>query len=722
MPQKVDILIIDDLPAQQLTIEAALADLGERLVTVSSGREGLKYLLDHDVAVILLDVNMPEMDGFETAALIRRRPRNSTTPIIFMTADNDELQAARGYALGAVDYIFRPFVPEVLRTKVQVFVELSRAQERVRREAEQRIALSREQARRASAEEHSRRARFLAEATGVLTRSLERPAFVEDLLALFLPSFADLVGIALTDPADGETTIRWRRANMKSNGVDAVDEVPADLDLCLRRVLARSIAEILPTSSRSGPRGIVLPLEVYGQQLGALAVVMDESGRRFAEADLDIVRDVASRTAIALDNRRLYRALSDRDRRKDEFLAMLSHELRNPLGAITTAAHVLSFFKTDDERVTHARAVVERQAQHLSRMVDDLLEVSRVTAGRITLTRGPVDLRAALDGVLDALRIAGRLDARTLVIEGQGVVVDGDAERLDQVLTNLLINAAKYTEAGGTITVRIEGDQEYGIVTVIDDGIGMSPDLVARVFDLFVQGSRTPDRTGGGLGIGLTLVQKLVEMQGGSVEAHSDGVGRGSRFVIRLPRTLPIAPVERAIDTIPAAKAATTAALRVLVVDDNVDFREMLRALLEWKGHEVLEAANGAAAIEIADRHAPRLALIDLGLPGMDGLEVARRLRQTAGMRESVLVAVTGYGQPEDLRRTLDGGFDAHLVKPVAPERLEDVVRMVAEGTSFGGHGVTNGAADAIDDTDGGAPTVDDLRRATRTAAADPVP
>jgi CheY-like chemotaxis protein len=376
---------------------------------------------------------------------------------------------------------------------------------------------------------------------------------------------------------------------------------------------------------------------------------------------------------MALDHRRLHMELQERDRRKDEFLAMLSHELRNPLGAITTAVRVLETPGLTEPAPARARAVIARQTSNLARMVDDLLEVSRVTAGRITVTRMPMDLRDAVDRAVEALRASSRLDQHQVTVQGGGVRVQADPARMEQVVTNLLVNAVKYTDPGGKIDVEVAGEDGQAVVRVTDNGIGISPELMPLLFDVFVQGSQSPDRASGGLGIGLTLVRKLVELQGGTIDASSPGQGRGSTFTVRLPQL-----AGHADDEPELADPVEVPPLRVLLVEDNADARDMLREVLMRGGHEVHEAASGPQAVEKALRSPPHVALVDIGLPGFDGLEVARRLRDDPRTRGVVLVALTGYGQDEDRRKTAENGFDVHLVKPVGAEALDRVLALAA--------------------------------------------
>jgi CheY-like chemotaxis protein/nitrogen-specific signal transduction histidine kinase len=667
----VNILVVDDLPTQRLTVEAALSDVGERVVSVGSGRDALKFLLENDAAVILLDVNMPEMDGFETATLIRQRNKNAHTPIIFLTANADEVQAARGYALGAVDYLICPFPPDVLRTKVGVFVALSRANEQVRREAEQRIALTREQTARAAAEEQSSRLRVLVEIGGVLTRAVDGSPFETELLSLFVPLLADEAGLVFSANGDVPGSSTWSRSKGAGDRPGSLPGVPppALLD-AVSAVLSSGRAERLRDAS-GGITGIALPLAGRGGVYGALAMV---SERRYTNADLELLEVIASRTASVLESRRLYRELEDRDRRKDEFLAMLSHELRNPLGAITTAAQVLQMGTASGDKVERAGAVIARQSYQLSRMLDDLLEVSRVTTGRVQLTREAFDLGDVAARAVEALKTSGRLNSHEISLQAGPVLVEADIARTDQIITNLLVNAVKYTDPGGRIGIEVGSVGSQAFVKVSDNGIGISADLLPRLFEVFVQGRQALDRAQGGLGIGLALVKKLTELQGGTVEACSPGPGQGSTFTVRLPRLMnaKVSLGERRLPRMLPSR------LRVLVVDDNADARDMLRTFLELAGHEVHDAVSGPDAVEKARRVLPDLALVDLGLPGFDGLEVAARLRGDLATRGILLVAMTGYGQPDDKRRTLEAGFEAHIVKPVTSEQLNEVISICA--------------------------------------------
>ncbi len=409
---------------------------------------------------------------------------------------------------------------------------------------------------------------------------------------------------------------------------------------------------------------LIVPLTAHGRTLGAITCVRTGPGANFRPADLALAEEMAGRAALALDNARLYDEARAAVRRRDEFLAMLAHELRNPLAPMLTAAAALHLAGPDDPHLRRATEVIERQGRHLARMLDDLLEISRLTCGKIALRKAPLDLMNVLeDAVQTARPLTDRRGQRLEVRPPpEPLRVEGDATRLGQVVGNLLNNAAKFTPPGGHIRLSAEREGGEAVIRVADDGEGIAPDLLPRVFDLFAQGRHTPDRANAGLGIGLTLVKSLVEMHGGEVRASSPGPGKGSEFVVRLPLC-----ASRAEATAATAQAGEVPGPRrhILVVEDNLDAREMLRDLLQLMGHRVETAADGPGGLALALASRPEVALIDIGLPGLNGFEVARRIRAAPGGAGIRLVALTGYGQPEDRRRSREAGFDSHLVKPV---------------------------------------------------------
>jgi PAS domain S-box-containing protein len=367
----------------------------------------------------------------------------------------------------------------------------------------------------------------------------------------------------------------------------------------------------------------------------------------------------------------LAESLRAANRAKDEFLAMLGHELRNPLGTLTNAVAVLERLP-GDETMRHVVAIIERQTGQLARLVDDLLDVARVTSGKIELHRRPVDLHALARRSLDALAQAGRTERHTVLLEGLAVHVDGDAARLEQVINNLVDNALKYTPGAGRVTITTEQTGATAVLRVRDTGQGIRTDLLAHVFDLFVQESQSLDRSRGGLGLGLALVKRLIELHGGSVAVWSAGPGQGSEFTVKLPAIA--APAAQASAMRPGSPPATARGRRVLVVEDSPDARQSLRLLLELAGHEVETSEDGPSGLAKLRAFRPDVALIDLGLPGLDGYAVAREVRQWSEARAIRLVAVTGYGQAEDRRRALAAGFDLHVTKPVDATMLDEML------------------------------------------------
>jgi PAS domain S-box-containing protein len=384
-------------------------------------------------------------------------------------------------------------------------------------------------------------------------------------------------------------------------------------------------------------------------------------------------RDVTERRRLEEELRRHAEELQEADRRKDEFLAMLAHELRNPLAPIRNALHLLKHPGTGGPVAEELRAMMERQVGHLARLVDDLLDVSRITQGKITLRKEVVELAPLVRRTAEALRptVDDRRHALAVSVPAEPVCLEADPTRLEQVLTNLVQNAAKYTHPGGHIWLAARREGKEVVLSVRDSGVGMTPEVLRHVFDLFVQGERGLDRSPGGLGIGLTLVRRLVELHGGSVRASSAGPGRGSEFVVRLP-ALGEAPAGAAAGGPSGGRPA--AARRILVVDDNRDVADSHALVLRLAGHSVRAVYDGATALAEARAYRPDLVFLDIGMPGMDGYEVARRLRQQQGLEKVTLVALTGWGQDEDRRRSKEAGIDHHLVKPVDPDAVKELL------------------------------------------------
>ncbi|MGZ8711348.1 MAG: ATP-binding protein, partial [Thermoanaerobaculia bacterium] len=417
--------------------------------------------------------------------------------------------------------------------------------------------------------------------------------------------------------------------------------------------------------------------EIEGQGSRVLLLNARRIARRDRGRELMLlsISDVTVRNQLALESRRHIDVLSEADRRKTEFLATLSHELRNPLAPLRHSLEILRLAGGDHAMAEHAHEVMERQLQQITRLVDDLLDVSRLTQGRIELRRERIDLTETLRQIVDAHRPTLSASGQELVdrLTTEPLVVDADPVRMTQVVENLLLNAAKYSARGTRIELETESEGGDAVIRVRDSGIGIAPEMLPRIFDLFMPVDPTLDRTGAGLGIGLTLVRSLVQMHGGSVEAQSAGVGRGSEFTVRVPLA-PSAHVE-----VRPKRIAPGRPRRILVVDDSADQAESLGLLLELIGNEVRVAQNGVDAIAAAAEFHPEVAFLDIGLPGMDGYEIARRLRQDAGLANLFLIALSGYGTDEDRRRAREAGFDLHLTKPVLPDRLRSALAEIPE-------------------------------------------
>jgi signal transduction histidine kinase len=704
---KSSILIVDDLPEKLLVFGTVLEDLGQHLVFVHSGSEALREVLHREFAVILLDVNMPDIDGFETAALIRRYKRSAHTPIIFITAYADEMQTARGYSLGAVDYILSPVVPEMLRSKVKVFVDLHQMQRRVRRQAEERVALAAAEAARRAAEENDRRSAFLAHASRVLSGSLDVAVGARELLALVVPRIAPVAVLQLMDErgAAAQVLVAARHGDEPPAVVEvAAASLPGPLSEALTQALQRHDRVIMSSSAlrrmhsdspglqlpRSLKSATAVPLMNGERVLGVLLVGSELSEAASGAHDWAALDEVASRAAIAFENAQLYRSLQaeiverraaeaelqEASQRKDEFLAMLSHELRNPLAPIRNALEIIRRIAPPDPKFIWASDVMDRQVHHLTRLVEELLDVARISQGKIQLNKEPVDLAAVIAQSVETAQpfIDARGHTLTVKVPDTPVWLQGDFARLAQVVSNLLHNAAKYSDDGGRILLELSVQDGEALIVVRDNGIGIDEALMPRIFELFAQGTRSLDRMQGGLGVGLTLARRLVELHGGRVEAYSEGARKGAEFRVAIPCVSVVPRDEGSVS--PAAPPAVLSGRRVLIVDDNQDAADSIAQYLQLEGHEVKTVSDGLLALACAPVFAPQIVVLDIGLPMMDGYEVARRLRRLPTTEHALLVAMTGYGQKEDQQRAVEAGFDRHFVKPTDPRML---VQLIAE-------------------------------------------
>jgi PAS domain S-box-containing protein len=470
----------------------------------------------------------------------------------------------------------------------------------------------------------------------------------------------------LTTDADGRVTFMNPAAERLAGdpaGEERFSHLFPLLDADSRQPLTIALDAAEPAVHRAlfaGPGGKERRLDV--------AVERCEAGDAECGGALVVLRDVTDQERAE--------ELIGADRRKDQFLAMLAHELRNPLAPIRNAVELMRQVETLDPSFQEAREMVERQVKHLARLVDDLLDVSRINQGSIRLRKEVMDLGLVIQRAVDATRpiIDSRAHQLTLQLPREKIRLDADPARLQQVVSNLLHNAAKYTMPGGSLWVTASREGDEAVVRVRDTGIGVPSDVLERVFEPFVQQSDDSlARTQGGLGVGLTLVRSLIEMHGGSVEASSPGLGQGSEFVVRLPALPPHNTGEIRLP-VPPVEATAPRPLRVLVVEDNIDAAESLATLLRLWNHDVNVVHDGCAALDAAREQQPEVVLLDIGLPGLDGYQVARRLREEVGLDHVLLVAMTGYGQPEDRLRSQEAGIQYHFVKPVEPMMLRNLL------------------------------------------------
>jgi signal transduction histidine kinase len=528
----IHILIVDDEPRNLSVLESILDDPEYLLVRAGSADEALLALVSDQFALLILDIRMPEMTGFELADIIKQRRKTAQVPIIFLTAYyNEDQHILEGYGSGAVDYLHKPVDPQILRSKVAVFAELFR---KSRDAAVANRALSEEVAVRRHAEEQLRE----------LNETLEQRV--------------------------AERTEELREAN----------------------------------------------------------------------------------------------------RLKDEFLAMLGHELRNPLAAITNAVQVIYGSAGDNERTAKALTLVDRQTRNLRHLVDDLLDVARITRGRIDLRRESVDVSQVIAQAVDVVRPMLN-EGEEIAIDFQAIGplrVDADLTRLEQCIANMLLNAIKYTHHDRKIRVIVQREASEVVISIADNGIGIAPGLLSRVFELFAQAEQSLDRSQGGLGIGLFICKRLVELHGGAISAASPGVGHGSTFSIRLPLLLgAVEPAPAPMES--AAPAAVAANKRILIVDDNVDSAVSLSWLLNEEGYSVKIAHDGVGGHKAAHEFRPDIILLDIGLPGMNGYELGQRLRAD-GFSDAYMVAITGYARESDVEQARAAGFDCHFAKPVDLDKL----------------------------------------------------
>jgi PAS domain S-box-containing protein len=679
----VNILIVDDEPRNLSVLETVLNDPRYRLVRAESADEALMALVTEEFALLVLDIHMPGMNGFELAQMVKQRKKTAEVPIIFLTAYYSEDQhVLEGYNTGAVDYLHKPINPTILRSKVAVFVDLycktrecAVAADRLTSEVGERRR-AQEQLLQLNAELEQRvdeRTKELLRASEALGESEERLRLANEALGAGLwewnfetdrvkwsPECYDLFGLAPGD-FDGAVASFFRLIH------------PEDREK-LREIISESVED---------HRAYACDFRILRSD--GVVRWMTSKGQAFFDDDnrplrlIGAIIDISYRKETELQ-------LVDADRHKNEFLATLAHELRNPLAPIRNAVQLLLLSVPENSDLRWAGDVIERQVRQMTRLVDDLLEVSRITTGKLEIRKDKIDLAAVVRGAVETSLPLIEQDRHELKVHlpAQPIVVNADMIRMAQVFSNLLNNAAKYTEPGGRIELSVAANEGLAEVSVKDSGIGIPAEMMPHIFEMFTQVDRHLHRSQGGLGIGLTLVKRLVEMHGGAVEVRSRGAGQGSEFIVRLPV---IADSSPATPAAPDKESSANQALRILVVDDNEDSANSLGKLLQLMGNDVRIAHDGWAALEAANEFRPAAMLLDLGMPRMDGYEVCRRLRSESWGRAMAVIALTGWGQADDRQRTHEAGFDYHFVKPVDADRLMKLlteVRSLAAAQSAG--------------------------------------
>ena len=815
------ILLVDDQPKNLLALSAMLEPLGHEVVQASSGKEALRYMLRDEFALVLLDVQMPVLDGYEVAELIRARERSRAVPIIFLTAiHRDQRLVARAYTVGAVDYILKPIDPEILRSKVAVFIELYQKGQIISRQAEElKRATEREFAdfRRLSEHRYTMLAESmpqivwttdrqgklsygngrwfecagLPESDELSWQSIVHPNEHADFARAFALAVADeraweaefrlgnvaerqfrwhLVRMLPERDADGNVsawvgtctdidarkraeqalqmlaslTRRLGELTDRSHGLDGVlaATLPVLGDSALlylrldETVTKRASASLSPELNLDDPRFdlgpstvcfdgepevfanvsevlaqsgpsragehvwflhelgvssyICWPLFIRERVFGSLVFLNRDPERHYLDSDVQLAKDVAGRMATALDNVGLYELaqterakLQEANRAKDMFLATVSHELRTPLNAIVGWGQMLRSGGLSHETEQRAVDTIERNGRALAQLVADLLDVSRVVSGNLHVDEGNVDLRAIVEAALDAARPVAASNGVELEVElpDQPLNTVGDATRLQQVVGNILGNALKFTPKGGHVTLSLLIEGKSARLEIADDGPGIAPEFLPVMFERFKQADSGAHRAQRGLGLGLAIVKHLVELHGGTVTAHSEGVGKGSRFVVTLPLGVPAAIGSNAeliqaslpeAAPAPPAERGALSGIYALLVEDDPDGCDLMQMMLRRFGAEVTAVSTAAAALESVRERRPDVLVSDIGLPDGDGFQLLKRVRESN--QDLPAVAVTAYASRQDVAKALAAGFQAHVAKPVEPAQLSAAV------------------------------------------------
>ncbi|HYW72703.1 MAG TPA: response regulator, partial [Pyrinomonadaceae bacterium] len=735
--ERINILMVDDSPSNLLALESILRGPDRNLIPISSGKDALRYLLDNEAAVVLLDVYMPGIDGLETAQLIRGREKSRDTPIIFLTANTTGVRhLSRGYSLGAVDYIVKPVEPEILRSKVNVFVDLYRKNREIRRQAQ---LLQVQNAEIENTNLH--RLKLLIQ----LGHDLVKEHDPQQVLAKFCRSSrilvqAETAAVGLLDK--NQKVLAYFASN--PSGETARCEVSPAIQQALDRVVAEQRPWRLTEGDLvgEGEAALEMPEVFLGAPIvsatgvcGWAYLLNKTDSDEFTEADERLAATLATQVGVAFENARLYteaqkhatelglemavrkqaeeerarllvREQSARaeaelaNRTKDEFLATLSHELRTPLTAILGWSHIVRQSKLDDTQLSRALETIERNAHAQSRLIDDLLDVSRIISGKLQIDLRVVDLATVIEAAVDAMRPA--LEAKHIDFEmelgSRAFPVMGDPNRLQQIFWNLFSNAAKFTPKRGQVRVAIESQVSSVCVSVSDSGIGIKPEFLPYIFDRFRQADGSTTRSQGGLGLGLAIVRHLVDLHQGKVEVESNGQHSGSTFIITLPIARPATNKAGAGETVLRAAGNGGArsnqdvlrGLRILVVDDEADSRELVATILMRSGGQVRCSDSAADALQAFKEWQPDLLISDLAMPNEDGFTLLRKLRKLRSKRakEIPAVALSAYASDEDRAISLAKGFQMHLPKPIEPESL-----IISVATAVGRDGISVAAA-----------------------------
>jgi PAS domain S-box-containing protein len=668
MEPKVNILLVDDKLENLLALEAILEKLGENLVRATSGEEALRCLLNQDFAVILLDVQMPGMDGFETATLIRNRGRSRHTPIIFLTAfSTSDQMLFKGYALGAVDYLLKPLDPNILTSKVTVFVELFKKTEAVKQQAAQLVAVN------GSLRQSEERLRSLSTCSPVGIFEID----TEGGCRYTNPRYQAICGLKAAEslekrwlesvhPEDRErAVVSWSNYIYESR--DYSEE--------FRFQTAQGIIRWVQV--RSSPM-----LSGQGELLGYVGTLEDITERKQAEeVRAQVIREQTARQEAEAANRM-----------KDEFLAVLSHELRTPLTSMLGWSKILRSKKLDEKATSRALEAIERNAISQMQLIEDILDVSRIIRGQLRLNVSAVNLLTVTEAALEAVRpLAEPKDIKlNTVLDTSVGSVYGDPARLQQVVWNLLTNAIKFTPKGGRVEVHLSVvcDQEqqkthkHAQIQVIDTGIGISSEFLPKVFERFRQADSTTTRSHNGLGLGLAIVRHLVELHKGTISAESPGTGEGATFTVRLPvlqDNRGNRGNKEVTGEISSMVSTPLAGLRVLVVDDEADTRKFLSFMFEEYGALTTAVASVDEALAILEQAKTDILISDIGMSEQDGYTLIRKLRSLEAEKGGCIpaIALTAYTREEDRLKALSAGFQQHLSKPIDPTKLIAMVASV---------------------------------------------